>query len=492
MTPQLQQAISLLQLSTVELEARLQDALESNVMLEDARINDEANDELPGTDESATSEPSRQQDDELDFDAASSSDANSEVDADWSSAAVESSTAGESFLEGGSGSSPEEPQTAAVGDLRSHLEWQLTLTPMSETDHAIALTLIDALDDNGYLGDTVDAICQAFQSETSPDNTITPQEIEAVRHRLQRFDPVGVAATDLADCLTAQLRQFNTETPGIQVAKQLINQYLDLLAKGDTNLLCRRLGVSLEELQSGIDLIRSLDPRPGARINSATPDYIIPDVLVKRRGDKWWVELNTDALPRLRINQLYADSIGTGGQNSGRNSNKGEHSKLHNQLSEARWLLRSLEQRNTTLLQVAIAIVERQQAFLDKGDEHLRPMVLRDIANATEVHESTVSRVTTRKYMHTPRGIYELKYFFSSQLGARNGQDGDMQSATAVQSMIRKLIVEEHPRKPISDSAIAKTLSGRGVNVARRTIAKYREAMAIPPSHERKRLETGA
>lgn len=450
MTPQLQQAIRLLQLSALELEAELREALERNVMLEVAE------EQSPSATEQALRDPGEAPD-----------SGETAVETDWD-ATTPATDLGD--WTGGA----ERPETPALaGGLREHLEWQLSLTSLSETDRAIALAIIDALDEDGYLAESAEALAAALR----PEHEVGADEVEAVRRRLQRFDPVGVASRSLAECLDVQLRQLEAGTPGLAAARSLVRGHLEALARDEHADLRRRLGTGAEEYAAALALIRNLDPRPGARIGGATPAYIVPDVLVRWREGRWLVELNHDTLPRLRLNSDYARSI------SG-----GSHEGLRHQLAEARWLLRSLELRNGTLLKVATAIVEHQREFLSHGEERMRPLVLRDIAAATGLHESTVSRVTTQKYMHTSRGIYEFKYFFSSQLGGEDAAGA--RSSIAVQAMIRKLIGAENPRKPLSDSRIARELSSRGVSVARRTVAKYREAMAIPPSHERKRLDS--
>lgn len=449
MTPQLQQAIRLLQLSSLDLQQELRTALERNVMLE-----------LEEPPASATAEALQE----------SQQDADDHlVDTDWDSTTPD--------LPGTWTDDDAEhiPGQAAAISLRAHLEWQLALTNLSDRDRLMALAIIDGLDDDGYLRESLDAIRAGLRDEFGNEPP-EADEMLAVLHRVQRFDPVGVAARDLGECLAVQLQQLDAATPGRTLAQQLVNDHLDLLAEQKTAALEKSLNVSAAELQTALALVRAQNPRPGSAVAGPAPDYIVPDVLVSRREGRWHVELNTATLPRLRVNNTYAASL---------HGTNGAHADLREQLAEARWLVRSLELRHQTLLKVATSIVARQQAFLEHGPEHMRPMILRDVAETVDLHESTISRITTHKYMHTPRGIYEFKYFFSSQVSTA---DGNGQSATAVQAMIRKLIVGENPRRPLSDSSIAKTLEDRGIQVARRTITKYREAMAIPASHERKRV----
>lgn len=456
MTPQLQQAIRLLQLSSQELDLELRRALEENVLLETP-------DESPSsTTEEALRDPGEDDGNDRETDPA--------VETDWDqTGSVESADE----WSAGSAGAPDTPAPAPALSLHEHLDWQLSLTSLSDTDRAIAMVLIDALDDDGYLTEDADDICRTLRPEIEAE----PDEVEAVRRRIQQFDPPGIASRTLRECLDVQLRQLDPATPGLALARKLITDHLEALGTRDTRALCNRLGADPGDFAQALHLVRSLDPRPGARISNATPTYIVPDVLVRQRGGRWLVELNADALPRVRLNETYA-----------RDTAAHRHEGLRAQLTEARWLLRSLELRNSTLLKVATAIVERQRDFLAHGEEHMHPMVLRDIAEAAELHESTVSRVTTHKYMHTPRGIYELKYFFSSQLGTDRDEG---RSSTAVQAMIRRMIGGENPQKPLSDSRIARELTTRGVRVARRTVAKYRESMAIPPSHERRQSAAG-
>jgi RNA polymerase sigma-54 factor len=350
----------------------------------------------------------------------------------------------------------------------------MQLTPFSESDLAIATAIIDAINETGYLSLSLEDIYQGLKDEFA----IELDEVEAVLHRIQHFDPPGVAARNPAECLLLQLQQLPPDTPWLPQSLELVQQHLDLLAEHDFPLLMRRLRVSREELQEIVDLIQSLNPHPGTQFSNAEPKYIAPDVFVHRYKNMWRVELNTENMSRLRINVQYAQMVR-------RADNSTDNVYLKNHLQEARWFLKSLQNRNETLLRVATCIVERQRDFLEHGEEHMKPLVLRDIAATMDMHESTISRVTTQKYMHTPRGIYEFKYFFSSHVGTN---DGGECSSIAIRAMIKKLIAGENPQKPLSDSKIAQFLSKEGINVARRTVAKYREVMSIPSSTDRKRL----
>jgi RNA polymerase sigma-54 factor len=303
-------------------------------------------------------------------------------------------------------------------------------------------------------------------------------EVVAVLKRIQQFDPTGVGARDLAECLLLQLNQLAPDTPRLAQARVLVTEHLDVLAARDFAALKRKLKLSEAELTEVVQLIQSLNPRPGSSVSSESPEYVVPDVLVARKNGRWHVELNAEATPRLRINDTYASLVK-------RADNSSDNTFLRDNLQEARWFLKSLQSRNETLLKVATKIVEHQRGFLEYGEEAMKPLVLHDIAEAVDMHESTISRVTNRKYMHTPRGIFELKYFFSSHVSTSSG--GEV-SSTAIRALIKKLTAEENPRKPLSDNKIAAILAQQNINVARRTVAKYRESLSIPPSNERKRL----
>ena len=347
--------------------------------------------------------------------------------------------------------------------------WQLELENLDARTTAIGQAIVDGINEDGYLTDENDAI----QATLSPDIITTEEEIEAVLSLVQRLDPAGVGARSVSECVLLQLMQLDPDTPGLELAKTVARDHLELVAEHQFTALRRQLETTDEALNNALVLVRACHPRPGSSITSTAAEYVVPDVYVRRSDGAWIVELNTSAAPQLKVNQSYAGSLGR----------DGEYDVLRTQLQEARWLIRSLEIRNETLLKVATTIVERQAEFLEHGEEHMRPMILKDIAEAIEMHESTVSRVTTNKYMHTPRGIFELRYFFSSHLASEDGE----QSSTAVRAKIRKMIGGEKPEKPLSDNQIAKLLSDEGIHVARRTVAKYREGMNIPSSSERRR-----
>ena len=464
MTPQLQQAIRLLQLPVMELQTQIQTALDENLMLE---VEEPEN--APDDDQAESSSPDS--DDREEF---SENDVEPEVavaaEADW-----------EGTQKTGPSEAPKssDPRTTveyadrSEETLRDHLLWQLELENLDPRTTAIGQAIIDAINDDGYLPDDIETI----RSTLAPDVLVSIEDIEQVLVKLvQQFDPVGIGARSVSECLQLQLGQLAPETPGLELAKRIAAEHLALVAEHQYGVLKRVLRVSDGEIEVAVALVRTCQPRPGANVFTAPPEYVVPDVFVRRHEGQWVVELNNSMSPQLRVNQLYAGSLGRGE----------EYDALKAQLQEARWLIRSLEIRNETLLKVALTIVQRQTEFLEQGEEHMRPMVLRDVAETIEMHESTVSRVTTNKYMHTPRGVFEFRYFFSSHVA---GDEGD-QSSTAVRAKIRKLVNAEDPEKPLSDSQIAQMLSDGGVTVARRTVAKYREAMKIPSSSDRKRSKS--
>jgi RNA polymerase sigma-54 factor len=364
---------------------------------------------------------------------------------------------------------------APAQTLQDFLVWQMELTNFSERDYAVATAIIDAVDDDGYLTTSVEDIHQGLATQISD---LELDEVEAVLHRVQNFDPPGVACADLADCLRIQLKQLPEGTVWRKQALDLVTKHLDLLAKKDLAKLKRLMDLADEDLNGIIGLIRSLEPKPGRQITPSESQYVVPDVFVVRQGSQWVVALNPEISPRLRVNPFYSNMIK-------RADSSADNTAMKNHLQEARWFIKSLQSRNETLLKVARSIVERQKDFLDHGETRMRPLVLRDIAEEVGMHESTISRVTTQKYIHTPNGVYEFKYFFSSHVSTDGGGEC---SATAIKAYLREIVEAEDGAKPLSDDTIAKMLQGRGINVARRTIAKYREAMGIPPSNERKRI----
>ncbi len=441
MTPQLQQAIRLLQLPVLELNTQIQQALAENVMLESE------DPEPPGP--------------ELE-------------EAPVVAAEGEESGLWTDLPSGAGGARPDESRRPELADrsdesLHEHLLWQLEMEHFAPHEVVIGQALVDAIDDDGYLTEPLDVIQQSLSAEAN----FRLEDIEQTLSKLQTLDPAGVGARDIGECIRIQLSQLDDSVPGRELALRIADDYLDLVAEHQFSTLRRRLGVSDEAMNEALALVRSCHPRPGSAMPSGRTEYIIPDVYVRKQDGRWIVEVNRSIAPRLKVNRTYAEML----------RGNGEHANLRAQLQEARWLVRSLEIRHDTLLKVATCIVERQVDFFEKGEEAMKPMVLRDVAEVVNMHESTISRVAANKYMHTPRGIFEFRYFFSSQLAA---QDGTEQSSTAIRAKIRRLIGQENPQKPLSDSKIVALLAEEGTRIARRTVAKYREAMKIAPSSERR------
>jgi RNA polymerase sigma-54 factor len=445
MTPQLQQAIRLLQLPVLDLNAEIQEALEENIMLEMADLPD-----VPQTSNETTAEVETIR-----------------AEDSWQSSREQQMQDGGWNGEGRPNSdfADESGQT-----LREHLLWQLEMESFSPRQVLIGEAIIDSINDDGYLSIKLDEITNYIDHGSS----VSLAEVEETLTKIQRFDPIGVAARSIPECLTLQLRQLDPTTPGLELAIELAESKLDQVANREYGEIRRSLRTSEEDLHNALALVRSCNPKPGLAVSPAAAEYVIPDVFVRKVDDRWQVEISPSGVPRLSVNQEYARML----------RGSGDHAVLRTQLQEARWLIRSLEIRNETLTKVATSIVTRQTDFLEHGDEAMKPMVLRDIAEEIGMHESTISRVTTNKYMHTPRGVFEFKYFFSSHLSSSTGED---QSSTSVRAKIRKLIGAENPAKPLSDSKIAKLLADEGISVARRTVAKYREAMNIASSSDRRK-----
>jgi len=444
MTPQLQQAIRLLQLPVLDLNAQIQEALEENIMLEMEDLPD-----VPQTSNETTAEVETIRAE----DSWQSSQTSQVQDGGWN----------------GEGRPVSDFADESGQSLREHLLWQLEIEDFTPRQSVIGEAIIDSINDDGYLAIELDEVANYIDDNPA----VTLDEIEETLGKIQRFDPIGVAARSIPECLTLQLRQLDAETPGLALAIEITKSKLDLVASRDYGELRRSLRTSEEDLHEALALVRSCNPKPGLAIGAGGAEYVIPDVFVRKVDDRWQVEISPTGIPRLSVNQQYARLL----------RGSGDHAVLRTQLQEARWLIRSLEIRNETVTKVATSIVSRQTDFLEHGDEAMKPMVLRDIAEEIGMHESTISRVTTNKYMHTPRGVFEFKYFFSSHLSSASGED---QSSTSVRAKIRKLIGAENPAKPLSDSKIANLLAEEGISVARRTVAKYREAMNIASSSDRR------
>ncbi len=480
MTPQLQQAIKLLQLSSLELQTEIQATLEANPLLEQEDSFGEIT-LFDGDDRTETAGGEDQTDLKLPKSSVNENRAEQhlpdelEIDARWDHIYDYQGATSAASAAIRDDRDPFENQAGEEDTLKSHLIWQLDCAHLSEIDYAIGLAIIDSIDDSGYLTQGIDEIYEGLVAQF---DALELDEVEAVLHLVQRFDPVGVAASSPAECMLIQLGQYAPDTPHLAKARVLVDKYLEQLAGNDVALLKRRLQASDAELAEIIKLIQTTNPHPGHSISQNHAEYIVPDVFVSKQAGRWVVSINPENAPRLRVNDQYASLIK-------RSDSSKDNAYLKDHLQEARWFIKSLQSRNDTLLRVACAIVERQHAFFEYGEEAMQPMVLRDIAEQLEMHESTISRVTTQKYMHTPRGILEFKYFFSSHVSTA---DGGECSATAIRAIIKKFVAAEKPDKPLSDNKIATLLGEQGINVARRTVAKYREALNIPPSNERKRL----
>jgi RNA polymerase sigma-54 factor len=482
MTPQLQQAIRLLQLSTLDLQQEIQSALDSNPLLEVEEDSDSP--EPQSSNSQSESKANEAEGKTTSSEEAPSNDADSEwaersdipedlpVDSQWEdvyqSSAPSSSAAGSADDDYNN-----DYRHGSSESLQDHLRWQLNLSRLSELDRIVADAIIDAIDEKGRLTVSPEELVDAFD-----DDNIEIEEVNAVLHLIQQFDPPGVGGQDLQECLLIQLRQLSPDTPYLAEALQIVEQHMPQLGNRDYNQIMRRCRLKEDQLRDTLALIQTLNPTPGDCVGNDETEYVVPDVFVSKKEGRWLVELNPDIAPKIQINSHYASLA----KDSGTSSDK---DYIRDNLQEARWFIKSLQSRNETLMKVATKIVEYQRGFLEYGDEAMKPLVLHDIADAVSMHESTISRVTTQKYMHTPRGIYELKYFFSSHVSTDTGGEC---SSTAIRALIKKLIAAENPKKPLSDSKITQLLAEQGIKVARRTIAKYRESLVIPPSNERKRL----
>jgi len=487
MTPQLQQAIRLLQLSSLELVQEIQDALDNNPLLE---VEEEFSDESADKNNNSNTEPATAKNDDKapepievdrsEIDSAAAL-ANNDMPDDLATDSTwdDTWTAGSSTSSGSSSGMASDDDYVYQGEtsesLQDYLLWQMRLSRFSQLDQYIAEVIIDAIDTTGYLSQSLDTVFAAVVKEY-PE--VEADEIAVVLKRIQNFDPIGVAARDVGECLLLQLSHWPEDTPWLAETRLILQEHIDLLGNRDYRTLARKTKLKEDQLREVMKLIHLLQPRPGDAFSPSEGDYVIPDVSVRKHNGRWLVELNPDALPKLRVNEQYAALA-----QQARNPEDGQYIRHHTQ--EARWFIRSIESRNETLLKVANCIVQRQQAFFEYGEEAMKPMVLNDVAESIEMHESTISRVTTQKFMHTPRGIFELKYFFSSHVST---EDGGECSSTAIRALIRKLVAAEPAAKPLSDSKIADLMAEQGIQVARRTIAKYREALSIPPSNQRKSL----
>ncbi|MBM5570055.1 MULTISPECIES: RNA polymerase factor sigma-54 [Deefgea] len=446
LTPQLQQSIKLLQLSTLDFQQEIEQFLAENPMLEREDGVTDAGEEAAPLEASEVVEEG----DSLRWDEVRSGQSFDEDDENDPALRV--------------------PKTDS---LRDYLLEQSGWLVLPERDRALITLLIDALDDDGLLSQSLDEIYAQIPAELIAELELEPEELQIALQHLQQLEPLGVGARDLAESLSLQLRVL-PDNPVRNIAMRLVNEGLDLLAQRDYTRLKRQLQCDEATLREAQTLVRGLTPRPGANWSAETTRYVLPDVIVNKVRGQWQVRLNSAAQPKLRVNEMYAKLL------------QGDSALgLSGKLQEARWLIKSVEQRGSTILRVAEAIVARQKAFFEYGEVAMRPLVLRDIADELELHESTISRVTTQKYMLTPRGVFEYKYFFGSHVESESGGEN---SATSIKALIKQLVQQENTHKPLSDSAITEELARQGVVVARRTVAKYREALMIPPVNQRKCL----
>ena len=450
LTPQLQQSIKLLQLSTIELNQEIEQALQENPLLE--------RDEEPTPEEKAAEAESAAQEER--------GDNPLDTMSDWVSAGT-----GSAGSRGDDEDSDFQSFHAAEVTLREHLDEQVSLTPLSDRDRALVRFLIEALDDDGYLTQDLDAWLSMFSEESE----VELEELQIALHHLQHLDPAGVGARSPAECLALQLRVL-PETDTRALAMRIVTEHLELLAHRDFTRLRRTLQCTEDALRDAHQLICSLSPRPCARFASNETRYVIPDVVIRKLRGRWTAMLNPEAMPRLKVNALYAQLL---------QQNRGNNGDLGGQLQEAKWLIKNVQQRFDTILRVSQAIVDQQRQFFDYGEVAMRPLTLREIAEELELHESTISRVTTQKYMSTPRGVLEFKYFFGSHVAT---DTGGAASSTAIRALIRQLVEAEDRVKPLSDAKIADLLGQQGMVVARRTVAKYRESLNIPPVSKRKTI----
>ena len=487
MTPQLQQAIKLLQLSTLDLEQEIIEQLYNNPLLETDE-QEGVKGQIQQDNISGTDDVSFDNDDPENYTQAqdSSEHVSGTTETTWETDNSDNLPIDSNWREGTSTATKPlsndndfnlDTVYQVTESLQDHLFWQLNLITLSDRDKAVAEAFIDAVNDNGFLSNDLQEIT-AHLKEQNKDDPLQDDELVAVLKRLQQFDPPGIFARDLKECLSIQLNQLSDETPYLQEAKLLVDDFLEDIASTELAKLVRKSKVDQVCLQQGLELIRTLNPRPGEKLAADDTEYIVPDVYIEKLQGRWQVRLNNSNIPRIKINQTYSDLIR-------RADDSAENQFLKKNLNEARWFIRSLESRNDTLTQVTMAIVDFQKGFLEHGPVAMKPLVLSEIAEQLDLHESTISRVTTKKYMATPQGIFELKYFFSSHVGT---SDGGECSSTAVCAILKMLIEAERPCKPLSDNKLTSLLADQGIQVARRTVAKYRESMNIPSSSQRKRF----
>ncbi len=466
LTPQLQQSIRLLQLSTLELNQEIEQFLQENPLLEREEGGDEAPAYSPSADALQVTQTTPATE--------SAEPADTTAELSW----------GNEYS--GSGNNNRDPNDesehdageiqAAATSLRDHLTSQLAMTLLDARDRALVGFLIEALDEDGYLPQSLEELVEVLPEELGDDPEELLEELQIALRHIQNLEPAGIGARNPRECLELQLLNLPTESVR-ELALVIVRKHLDQLAGRDFTRIKKATECNDDQLRAAHALILSLNPRPGAQYGMADTRYVVPDVAIRKVRGKWTASLNSDAIPKLRVNRLYADIL-----RQNRGSGAGG---LTGQLQEARWLIKNVQQRFDTILRVSQAIVDRQRAFFDHGEVAMRPLTLREIADTLGLHESTISRVTTQKYLSSPRGVYELKYFFGSHVAT---DTGGAASSTAIRALIKQLVSAEDGHKPLSDARIAEILGEQGIVVARRTVAKYRESLSIPPVNLRKTL----
>jgi len=464
LTPQLQQAIRLLQFSTLEVNQEVARLLEENPMLE----REEDDDTLPyAHGDAVTTSPAEN--------TATKDETPQQAEEEWQKNEWNepSFSSGNTSDDDDGGEDTHAEIVTATPSLREHLIWQLNMSQLDERDKRIIGLLIDALDENGYLAQPLEEIAELLPQELD----VTLDDLETALTQLQNLGEHGIGARTLSECLALQLKALPEDTPHRDLALRIVTQHISLLAAHDFTKLKKMLHCDDAALRAAQAIIVHLKPKPGAEFGQRTADYVVPDVVVERHEKGWRARLNMEAMPRLRVNQMYAGILQQRGEKN--------MQQLSGQLQEARWFIKNLQQRFDTILRVSQAIVDRQRHFLDYGEIAMRPLVLREIADQLGLHESTISRVTTQKFMLTPRGIFELKYFFGSGVAT---DAGGTCSSTAIRALIKQLVNDENVQRPLSDSSMSEILAQQGILVARRTVAKYRELLHIPPANLRKSI----
>jgi RNA polymerase sigma-54 factor len=464
MTPQLQQAIKLLQLSRIELAEMIQEEMEQNPALEESNIQETADNKITAKESDTAAKEEEAPVKEVTIEEKVRSDT------DWENYINEYNSTGRIYTESESTEAPNyEAFTSAKKTLKDHLQWQLMLSGLSQNEEKIGHMIIGNLDKDGYLCISVPEIADTLNCDIS--------QIENVLSRLQTFDPSGVCARDLCETLLIQVNQLGIDNT---IIIEIIKNHLKNLENRNTKKIAKALKISVDDVRAAVKIIQYLEPKPGRKFSTEEPAYIIPDIYVYKHGDGFKIVMNDDGLPKLKINRFYKDAI-----SNGRKISKEAKNYLNEKMQSASWLIKSIHQRQKTIYLVMESLLKFQKEFFEKGIAYLRPLILKDIAEDIEMHESTISRVTTNKYAYTPQGLFELKYFFNSSIKRTGGQD---MASASVKERIKILIKNEDPIKPLSDDKLANILQNSNINIARRTVAKYRKVLNILPSNKRKQL----